>query len=99
MNPALSLLVYSVALAVIAGFGYLWYQTTPTKGSGWALFACIFVSVCMNSPADIFVSTFVYGTMSVGFGVGWYLTRNIKDSGWLLAVSILSALTLVDKLF
>jgi len=94
----LSLVVYSIAIAVTAGFGYLWYKTTPAKGSGWAMFACVFIAVGMNSPADQVVSAIVYATLCVGFGLSWYFTRTREYSGWLLAVSILAALSMVDKL-
>lgn len=90
--------VYAIALAIIAGFGYLWYKTSPAKGSGWALFACVLIAVCMNAPATPVLGGVVYGVMCLGFGASWYFSRDRQYSGWLLAVSILSALSAVDKL-
>lgn len=98
MTPTISLLVSIVAVAIAFGFAYLWYATSPRKGSGWALFAACLIALGMTPPVDPIVGVITYAALAIGFSGGWYLTRPMKYSGWLLAVGIIAGIEIVELL-
>ena len=96
MTPTISLLVSFVAVAIAFGFAYLWYATSPRKGSGWALFAAGLIALAMTPPVDPIVGVVTYAALAIGFSGGWYWARPLKYSGWLLAIGILAGLQIVE---
>jgi|AGTN01.2.fsa_nt_gi hypothetical protein len=89
----MTLLIHLLALAASFGFVYLWYKTSPAKGSGWAMFAAVLLGLSSGSgetAQSIQVVTAL--AAAAGFGFTWYRTRDKEYSGWLLAVAILCAL-------
>lgn len=98
MSTFTLLLAYLIGVAIIFGFVYLWHRTSPAKGSGWALFGAVFVSLCMSQPNNAFVGVVAFGIMTAGYAAIWVNAREKKQSGWLLAMSILSALATMDSI-
>ncbi len=98
MTPTLALFAYLLGAAIVFGFGYLWYRTSPALGSGWALFAAIFIAISVHSPTNQVVGVVIYAVLTAGFGVGWYLARSKEHSGWLLFAAILGAFSFMNYL-
>ena len=95
MATLASLLFYLAAVAASFGFTYLWYKTTPKRGSGWALFAGVLLAIFLN-PHTVFLRVVVNLIFAVGYGLGWYKVEKEETrreySGWLLVVAIGAAL-------
>jgi hypothetical protein len=88
----MTLLIHLLCLAASFGFAYLWFKTTPNRGSGWAMFAAVLFG--LGGASDVGqVANMVTGLIAAAsFGFAWYRTRTLEYSGWLLAIAILRAL-------
>jgi hypothetical protein len=92
MTPTTVLYTHLLGIVFIIGFGYLWYKTSDSIASRWALAAACIVNLSLTEPIDPTAHILFYTVMTVITGTAWYFARHKRFSGWLLFLAILNAI-------